>query len=262
MKTAIHNLALILSATCFAFAAPGDLDSTFGTGGKVTTAIGSNSDARSVLVQSDGKIVAAGTSGNGSNNVFLAVRYNTGGSLDATFGTGGKVTTSFGSGYACANSAAVQSDGKIVAAGSYYMGGGAVFAVVRYNTDGSLDATFGMGGKVTTSIGFYADYGNSVALQSDGKIVVAGVSNNDDIAVVRYNTDGSLDATFGTGGKVTTSIGSGMDYGNSVVLQSNGKIVVTGWSYNGSKNDFAVVRYNTDGSLDGGIFSSVRLLKS
>ena len=93
----------------------------------------------------------------------------------------------------------------------------------------------------------------SVAIQSDGKIVAAGYSNNGsnwDFALVRYNTDGSLDTNFDSDGKVTTAIGSGNDYAWSVTIQSDGKIVAAGDSNNGSNNDFALVRYNTDGSLD------------
>jgi uncharacterized delta-60 repeat protein len=237
-----------------AWAADGDLDTTFDTDGKVTTAVGSGTDAaKSVVLQSDGKIVAAGNSSNGTNDDFAVVRYNVDGSLDTTFDTDGKVTTAVGSGDDVAYSVVLQSDGKIVAAGYSYDGSNYDFAVVRYNTNGSLDTTFDTDGKVTTAVGSGTDVAYSVVLQSDGKIVVAGYSyngTNNDFAVVRYNTNGSLDTTFDTDGKVTTAIGSGTDAANSVVLQSDGKIVATGYSYNGSNHDFAVVRYNTNGSLD------------
>jgi uncharacterized delta-60 repeat protein len=91
----------------------------------------------------------------------------------------------------------------------------------------------------------------SVAIQSDGKIVAAGYYNtgsNNDFALVRYNTDGSLDTSFDSDGKVTTEVGSGNDAVLSVAIQSDGKIVVAGYSNNGSNDDFALVRYNTDGS--------------
>jgi uncharacterized delta-60 repeat protein len=232
----------------------GSLDTTFDTDGKVTTDIGSSQDqAYSVVLQSDGKIVVAGYSSNGTNTDFAVVRYNTNGSLDTTFDTDGKVTTDIGSGTDVAWSVVLQSDGKIVAAGYSHNGTNTDFAVVRYNTDGSLDTTFDTDGKVTTAIGSGTDIAFSVVLQSDGKIVVAGHSyngTNDDFAVVRYNTNGSLDTTFDTDGKVTTAIGSGTDAAYSVVLQSDGKIVAAGYSHNGTNNDFAVVRYNTDGSLD------------
>src|ERR1035437_4224281 len=151
------------------------------------------------------------------------------GALDLTFNSTGKVTTSFGSGYDFGKSVAIQSDGKIVVAGVSFNGSNNDISVVRYNSDGTLDNGFGSVGKVTTSIGSFNDAGYSVAIQSDGKIVVAGVSsngNNNDIAVVRYNSDGTLDSGFGTGGKVTTVIGGSDDAGYSVAIQSDGKIVV------------------------------------
>jgi uncharacterized delta-60 repeat protein len=113
-------------------------------------------------------------------------------------------------------------------------------------TPGSLDTTFGTGGKVTTEIGGSHDSGYSVAIQSDGKIVVAGSSNNGsdyDFALARYTTNGTLDTTFGTGGKVTTAIGESVDGVYSVAIQSDGKIVVAGDSDNGSNYDFALARY-------------------
>jgi uncharacterized delta-60 repeat protein len=139
-----------------------------------------------------------------------------------------------------------------VAAGYSRTGSNDGFAVVRYNTDGSLDTTFDSDGKQTTDLGSgAASY--SVVVQSDDKIVVAGYYNNvgnADFAVVRYNADGSLDTTFDSDGKQTTAIGSGADVGRSVALQSDGKIVIAGYSNNGVNDDFAVVRYNNDGSLD------------
>ena len=116
------------------------------------------------------------------------------------------------------------------------------------NADGSLDTSFGTDGKVTTAIGAATDNANSVAIQSDGKIVAAGFSHNgidNDFALARYNTDGSLDTSFDTDGKVTTAIGAATDIANSVAIQSDGKIVAAGYANNGSNNDFALVRYET-----------------
>ena len=166
------------------------------------------------------------------------------GDLDTAFDTDGKVSTAIGAGTDFVKSVASQSDGKIVVAGYSDNGSNEDFAVVRYNTDGSLDTSFDTDGKVSTAIG--AGEALSIALQSDGKIVVAGNSyngSNDDFAVVRYNTDGSLDTSFDTDGKVTTAIGAGNDYALSMALQSDGKIVVAGVSDNGGNYDFAVVRY-------------------
>jgi len=261
MNTTFRKYFLTLFVFCLclfnsqssAWAADGDLDTSFDTDGKQTTAIGPrSSEANSVVVQNDGKIVVVGYSQNGSNNDFAVVRYNTDGSLDTTFDSDGKQTTDI-SGNDVASSVVVQSDGKIVAAGYATIATKRQFAVVRYNTDGSLDTTFSGDGKQTTALGSARDESFSIVLQSDGKIVAAGYSDNGsnyDFAVVRYNIDGSLDTTFDTDGKQTTSIGSGNDVAYSVVLQSNGKIVAAGYARTGSYDGFAVVRYNTNGSLD------------
>jgi len=235
----------------------GSLDTSFSDDGLVTTPVlSSNDEAYAVAIQSDGKIVVGGTTDNGGNNDFAVVRYNTNGSLDTDFDTDGIVTTPVGTGYDWLGDIAIQSDGNIVAAGSATSSGNMDIAVVRYNTDGSLDTTFSGDGKVTTAIGSGLDGGESVAIQSDGKIVVAGEASmpvsGDDFAVVRYNTDGSLDTSFDSDGKVTTTIGVSSDQGKDVAIQSDGKIVVAGWYYSGPTNygDTAVVRYNTNGSLD------------
>ena len=169
------------------------------------------------------------------------------GNLDTTFGTGGTVITNIGNNHDVAKSVTIQSDGKIVVAGSSVNGIYSDFAMVRYNTDGSLDTSFGNGGKVTSSIGNGNDFGMSVAIESNGKIVVAGYSDSSkyNFAMIRYNTNGSIDPCFGINGKVTTVMGSGNDYSHSVATQSDGKSVVAGYSFNGRNYDFAVVRYNT-----------------
>ena len=238
------------SASDFALArynANGTLDTSLSTDGKVTTDIGSSTTdaAYAMAIQSDGRIVVAGT----SNNDFALARYNADGSLDTSFGTGGKVTTDIDSGNDDANAVAVQPDGKIVAAGSGVSGGGTRFALARYSADGSLDTSFGTGGKLTTVISTLNDVANAVAVQSDGKIVVAGRTTSQGgtrFALARYNADGSLDTSFGTGGKVDTDIGSGNDdRANAMVVHSDGKIVAAGRSLHGGNNDFGLARYHT-----------------
>ncbi len=246
----IAVLTLIISLqTLSCLAQPGSLDLTFGTGGKVTTPIGTGAEGHSVAMQSDGKIVVGGMCIIGGNWDFALIRYNSDGSLDNTFGTGGKTTTDFGASGDLGYSVVIQSNGKIVVAGSSVSD----FALARYNSDGSLDNTFGTGGKLTTDFGG-ADQGYSVAIQSNGKIVVAGNTNNGgsniDFALARYNSDGSLDNTFDTDGKVTTDFGTSTDRGYSVAIQSDGKIVVVGERYVPNYNNFALARYNSDGSLD------------
>jgi len=216
----------------------GSSDNSFDTDGKLSFDFGSTDEFQDVVVQSDGKIVVVGTSANN----FLVARYNTNGSLDTSFDTDGSDTEDIGTGTTdAAKSVVLQSDGKIVVAGN----SGNSFAIVRYNTDGSLDTSFDTDGKVTTLFSGVTA-AESVVLQSDGKIVVAGVAATN-FAVARYNLNGSLDNTFDTDGKVLTDIGVALgDYGASVTLQSDGKIVVAGTS----ANNFAVARYNTNGSLD------------
>lgn len=237
--------------------AAGSLDVTFGSGGKVTTFIGTQySDfAYAVALQSDGKIIAVGYTFNGSNNDFALARYTANGGLDGNFGIGGKVITPIGSSHDVAVAVALQGDGKIVVAGSVYNGSNYDFGIARYNVDGTLDTSFDSDGKVTTAIGPGDDYATAVVVQPDGKILVSGYASNGStvgFAVVRYNTDGSLDSGFGSNGKVTTSIGTGNSIAKSMALQSDGKIVVAGYNYNGTDEDFALVRYNSTGSIDTG----------
>src|SRR5437762_3402075 len=249
------SMAVALFATLMASAtssaAPGSLDTTFGTGGKVTTSFSGSADMNALVVQPDGKLVAAGW--DASQSAFGLARYNTNGSLDSTFGTGGTVSTPIGVDTYGASALVLQSDGKLVAAGNAWKDTvDADFAAIRYNANGSLDTTFGTGGEVTTPIGTGANGVSALVRQPDGKLVAAGyasVSGTYDLALVRYNTDGSLDSTFGTGGKVTTPVGSAGDYVNALVFKSDGKLVAAG-NTEASTRDFVVVRYNATGTLD------------
>src|SRR2546422_5964863 len=165
------------------------------------------------------------------------------GDLDTTFGAGGKVTTDFAGSGDEANALVRQSDGKLVAAGGAVTGGPDNFALVRYNADGSLDTTFGVGGKVTTDFAHDADEAVALVQQSDEKLVAAGsafTGNFYDFALVRYNANGSLDTTFGTGGKVTTAFG-GSAHAFALVQQSDGKLVAAGAAFTGSSSDLALV---------------------
>src|SRR5262249_47672992 len=222
------------------FNANGTLDASFGTGGIVTTGFGVSAEATSAVVQSAGKIVAAGYANLGGGDDFALVRYNSDGTLDTSFGTGGKVTTAFlsqGFSLAQANSVAVQPDGRIVAAGNAEGGGGFDFALARYNSNGTLDASFGTGGQVTTAFlsqGISLAQANSVAVQPDGRIVAAGnakVGGRTRLASARYNSNGTLDTSFGTSGKVTTDFAGTKDVPSepsAIALQGDGKIVVMG----------------------------------
>jgi uncharacterized delta-60 repeat protein len=235
--------------------ADGSLDASFGGTGKVTTDFGwTYSWARSVALQADGKIVAAGATGDGSNYQFALARYNADGSLDTSFDGDGKVTTNFGN-RGFANSVAMGPDGKIVAAGTSGPWWRSSVAVARYNADGSLDTTFNGTGQETTVFSTGQGDGRSVAVQADGKIVIAGdpysfgAGHDHNFGLIRYNTDGSLDASFGGTGTVTISFVN-YETATSVALQADGKLVVAGYTGSEANFDFAVARCNADGSLD------------
>ncbi len=227
----------------------GSLDNTFGSGGKVTTDFTADSDDQgySAIIQSDSKIVVAGYRYHAGADFALA-RYNTNGTLDNTFGTGGKVITVMGSYYDTGISAAIQSDGKIVIVSTNGTNGSnADFVLIRYNSNGTLDNTFGFLGRITTSFGGTNNFCKSLAIQSDGKFIVSGTSNNS-FVLVRYNSDGSMDNTFGAGGIVNTSVGS-VSEGFSLAIQTDGKIIAAGASGNNTIYDFTVIRY--DGGVTG-----------
>jgi uncharacterized delta-60 repeat protein len=215
----------------------GSLDSSFSGDGRTQTNFGASDGATDVALQGN-KIVVVGFSGEqeGHFGAFALARYNPDGSLDTNFSGDGKQTTDFfvGSFGEEANGVALQG-GKIVAVGT----DGAGFALARYNLNGSLDTSFSGDGKQTTN---FVGGANGVAIQADGKIVAVGGSG--DFALARYNSNGSLDTSFSGDGKQTTDFG-GFDRARGVALQGDGKIVAVG-----GFGDFALARYNPDGSLD------------
>ena len=250
------SVFLFSGAGQIARAADGDLDPTFGNGGKVVTDFSNSTDWLSrITVQPDGKIVAIGVT-HPSHRGALA-RYNPDGTLDATFGNGGKVVT-VASVRESASGLLILPDGKIMISGSIDLPSSVdtSFALLRYNSDGSVDPTFGNGGTVMTNIAERDDQAYAIALQSDGKIVAAGrrgiqfypsEQRKGNVALARYNPDGSLDATFGNGGKVVTDFGQGLEsYALALMIQPDGKIVIAG---EGSYY-FLVARYNSAGTLD------------
>jgi uncharacterized delta-60 repeat protein len=238
----------------------GAADTSFNGTGSVVTDFSAGSDfARAVAVQVDGKIVVLGQRDmGGTYNTFLELaRYNPDGSLDTSFDGSGKLVTGEHATSFTGGGLAMQSDGKILVAGESYANGifDTDFALARLNPDGSPDTTFGVGGTVVTDMGANRqDMASRVIVQPDGKILVAGSTDVDgtwNFALVRYNPDGSLDTTFNGTGKVSTDIGNhSIDYAYGLTLQPDGKIVVTGTSDAHGSYDFAVTRYNADGSLD------------
>jgi uncharacterized delta-60 repeat protein len=241
------------------WAGAGDLDVSFGAGGRVITDIGSLERIHSLLLQANGKIVAVGEHGLFPTSDFALARYTPNGTLDATFGAGGIVTTAFGGGGELEGDvgAALQPDGKILAVGSEPSSsdGPSDFALVRYNPDGSLDPTFGSGGMASTAFGGW-DEAHAIAIQPDGKVVAGGQGGagpvQTDFALARYNPDGSLDPTFGIGGRVLTDFSGLFDRVNAVSLQPDGNIVAAGGTADtgGSGFDFALARYLPDGTPD------------
>ncbi len=228
----------------------GDFDPSFGNNGVVVTAIGTNFGmASDMVVQPDGKIIQVGEAKFGTYKMTLA-RYNTDGTLDASFGTNGIVSTTIEQ---SSNGVAValQTDGRIVVTGltqsnSIYHG-----VVVRYNTTGSLDNSFGTNGISHLTI----DNTAALVIQDDGKIVVGGF-DDDNFALARLNTDGSLDITYGALGYVTTQFtdpdgSTNLSFILGMALQADGKVVAVGFSQSFTNyHDVAVARYMPNGSLD------------
>lgn len=231
------------------YLADGQLDPMFGMGGKVITSMSPSQDrASAIATQPDGKIVVVGfaMNVNPSHADFAVVRYLADGTLDPSFSSDGKLTTAVSANdYDHARAIAVQQDGKIVVAGDSGLGATQRFALARYLPDGQLDPTFGNAGIVTTALGGHA-FIEAVAIQTDGKIVVAGGANTE-IALARYLENGQLDPQFGNGGTTITPK-AGNHSATSMALQNNGMIVVgvSPWGYEG----FIVMRYQGNGALD------------
>ncbi len=237
----------------------GSLDETFGTGGLVVTefAPAQRDNGEAMVVQPDGKIILVGSVGDAALsfwNLALA-RYETDGSLDPTFDSDGLQTTVVPGLDSSALAVALQPDGKIVVGGSARPGGGPNldFLVARYDATGTLDASFGSGGIATISVDPLSDVVRAIAVQADGKIVAvgyAGDAGNWNFALARFDANGTLDASFGSGGTVVHDVGGGADLLYGVALQSDGKIVAVGTGEDSSPGEFVVTRYDTTGVLD------------
>ena len=251
-------LAVLAAWPSLACAAAGQLDPAFNGGGQLSLGIGFDDVATTLIQQSDGKLVAAGYSNNGSNDDFALVRYNSNGSLDATFNATGVLTADIGGSTDRIQSVIQQSDGKLVAVGQAINGAYADFAIMRLSNNGTQDVSFGNGGTVLTNFATLtnlSDVATSVIQQIDGKLVVAGISNDGvdyDFVVARYNSNGSLDTTFDGDGKVRTDITTQNEHFASVIQQPDGKLVVAGYATVAGSSNYALVavRYNSNGSLD------------
>jgi uncharacterized delta-60 repeat protein len=241
-------------------------DGTFGTSGilgyNFSPALGDQ--LRAIVRMGDGRYAACGEifSSGGTARDFLTARFNSDGTLDSSFNLSGWADTPFlGSGVAgllidSCNAVAVQADGKIISAGYTQQFGPQRVALVRYATDGTLDGTFGIGGKLVIDASA-STAGDSSAqallIQPDGKLLIAGNAagvSNSDFLMMRLNGDGTPDSGFGTNGIVRTPVGTGADIANAMVLQPDGKIVLAGQAAVGGFADFALVRYTSTGAVD------------
>ena len=251
-------MLVITSISLTASAAAWDLDPGFGTGGKVIWSPNGNTESArgaGMALLPDGKIVMVG----GSSEViggsrFLVVRFTSGGALDTTFGTNGVVTLTFGGTDEVAVAIAAQQDGKIVV-GGYTALPGIDMAVARLNTNGSLDTTFGGTGKVTVNFQdaqgiSQSDYLQVLKVAPDGKIVIAGGSpgtnNLYKTSVGRLNTNGSMDTTFSSDGRILNGLGTGR--WDDLVTNSDGSIVLAGTSSGQFSSLITVAKYSNSGA--------------
>ena len=219
----------------------------------MTTDFGGSEFGEHVAAQPDGKVIVVGERWDPPYD-FLVARYTTNGHLDPSFDGDGKAVTDFDGRNDATGDVTVQRDGKIVAAGWTGVPGGSDAALVRYRRDGRLDPTFGDDGKVRTSFrpGSFSTL-SAVVLQADGKIVAGGGTRSratSSFALARYRPDGTLDASFGTGGRVITPIpGRPLDSVFAFAIQRDGKVVAAGGSFEGD-SDVVLARYNRNGQLD------------
>lgn len=239
-----------------AFSQDGTLDPSFGNGGKVFTSFENlSAGVQELVVQPDGKIIAVGTVTHYASNTYqmALVRYNENGVIDETFGTQGKVVSAFSGLNVIMHSSELLSNGKILIGAQFipiHFGPEDVIksVLIRYNSDGSLDTDFGVNGIVSRDL-FSA---KAMARQADGKILIAGTVYENGLnyfCLIRYNADGTSDASFGNNGIVTTTM---TELGTTIEMkiQTDTKIVVVSDYYHTSHSDFVVMRFNNDGSPD------------
>ncbi len=233
----------------------GILDSSFNGTGKITTRIGNGEDrVAGAAIQRDGKILLSGYCINSGVSRFCAARYNgNDGSLDNSFNGSGTVSTGIGSGDDRATALAVQPDGGILLAGYCANGGNLDFCALRYTPEGLLDSSFNDAGSVITPIGSDADQANAMALQPDGKILVAGqctAGSVDGFCGLRYTTSGALDSSFNGNGKVFVVVPGAKNRANAVTVQPDGKIVLGGTCASASLGSFCLTRLLSVGQVD------------
>lgn len=265
IKSAYHFVGIMLFpflACVCTYGQAGALDPSFSSDGKVTTSFTPTVDYGSDIgVQSDEKIIVGGIVEIGSQFDLALLRYHNNGVLDSTFGINGLVTTNIGVSDDYSYTIAIQSDDKIIMGGYTRISPFPDFCLVRYLPNGILDTSFGVNGIVTTDFAGSTDEGIDMAIQPDGKIVLAGntFSLYMDFAIARYNSDGSIDSTFGFNGMNTMDFNSDNDFVHSMALQQDGKIVVVGQVYGSFGSNMGIARFNANGSYDFSFSSDARL---
>lgn len=243
--------------------ANGAQDPTFGSSGVVESFAGtSGTSIKAISLQTDGKVVAVGSSrSSGSPNAMTIARHLADGGLDPTFGNSGLVIAAYAGRDAYAYAVSIRPDGKIVVVGysedAQTPNASANFEIARFGADGVPDSTFGGTGRVTLDIRGTDDRVGALALGQAGTTLVAGstketsaLTGRYDIAAARLTDDGSLDTTFGTGGKFVSAFGTGTQRGSGVAVAPTGEVVVGGWSSGAASDDFAVLRLSARGALD------------
>lgn len=232
------------------FSADGEIDDSFGDGGVVITDAGSTTEGASALViQPDGKIVIAGSSYvDDYDQDYFIIRYNSNGTKDEDFGTAGIFIASYGTSFDGCSDIALQGDGSFIAAGAASQDGQNGFGVVKITPDGEYDETFGTGGKFFHAVNDGLTFGGNIAMQPDGKIIIAGVGSGAsyDFALIRVNSNGTLDASFGTDGETLTDFDGGDDRAAAVTLDEELRIVVTGSVTVSGYAASGLARYTTD----------------
>ena len=232
----------------------GRVDSLFGSDGIVVTNLREEDEAFSIAIQPDGQIILAGFASISASGDFAVTRYNPDGTLDKFFGEGGKVITDIDGVNASdfIKAMVLLPDGKILVVGNAnnaFFDGQADVGMVRYDQNGILDPEFGVGGIKVTSFGAFTN-SHGLAVQPDGKILFGGISNviNEDKRwlLARFQSNGSLDEGFGTGGFTTTKVPGNNDYATAVHIQSDSRIILTGMSGSNPDLDFAAARYIAD----------------
>ncbi len=243
------------------------LDNSYSLDGRNSAGLSADDVAYAMILDSSNRAIVAGYTTVSTDRQFAVARFTASGTiannLDTTFSGDGKLAEGSTAGFEEARALALQSDGKILVAGYSQASTTAAydFAIMRLLADGSVDTAFrdtltalSQNGRPSYTVGTGNDFAYAVAVQSDGKIILGGtaqITGSDyDFALLRLNVNGTVDTTFGTQGRVITRINSGRDEIRHLDLQSDGKIVASGYSANGSLNDITLVRYNTDGSVD------------